>query len=210
MLFVLVAVLTSRGWCRELPPDAMTINTVAIRGVERVVQIISAYRTLGGLAELERAMRDDGLDEFVFLMPDSTLWLAYGKQIDLYTQSAHRVQTAYAGATPVKMLLVDDENRGTDYRAPVGRGMLILLVMAVLTGLSGGILVGLLARRNVNGLGIGRDPLVDRAFYGLIIGILAALLIYGLSDRKLDFRGLATHVSEKHLYRYMVSPPGRP
>ena len=191
-----------------MSPDTLTINTVGVRGIERIVQLSSDYSTPVGLAQLEQATSHDGLDEIVFLMPDSTLWLAYGKHIDLYTQSANRVQTAYAGAVPVKVLVVDDENRRSDYRSPLGRGMLVCLIMVVLAGLTGGIFVGILARRNLGGLG--RDPLIDRAFYGLIIGILVALLIYGLSDRKLDFRGLVSHTSEKHLYRFMVNPPDAP
>jgi len=200
-----IAVSLARAQDPEMKPNTLTINTVAIQGIDRIVQVKPIYNTPQGLAELDRAVAGDGLDEVVFLMPDTTLWLAYGRHINLYTRTADRVQTAYAALTPVRVLSVDDENRGADFRPPLSRMMLIVLAMIVLVGLGAGAFVGTIARRSLSGLG--RDPLIDRAFYGLILGILAALLVYGLSNRRLDLRGLVTNVSERHLYQYMVSPP---
>lgn len=190
---------------REMNPNSLRINTVRIQGVERIVELNPLYRTPGGLAELEKTFAGDGLDELVFLMPDSTLWIAYGKHINLYSKSAGRVTAAYAGSALVGVLIIDDENSDTQYRPPMGRRMFALLVLIVAAGLAGGVFFGLIARRNLTGLG--RDPLIDRALYGLILGVLAMLLVYGLSNRTLDFRRMVSGISEQHLHRYMLNAP---
>lgn len=189
----------------EPGPDTFMVNGVEIRGIERVVQVKPQYRTAGGLAELRNAFEGDTQDEIVFMLPDSTLWLAYGRHINLYTRTVDRIETASYGGVPVHVLILDDEVWESDSRVVLGRGMALLLVAIVLLGLTGGIILGYIVRRNLGSFSHG--PLVDRAIYGLIIGIVVALLVYGLSNRKLDLRGLFKGLSSEEFAPYTVTPP---
>lgn len=182
----------------------LSINGVEIRGIERIEEVKPQYCTPQGIAEMEKSFRGDGLDEVLFAASDSTLWIAFGKYVHLYTDNADRVQSAFLDDRPIRVIAVNDENREIDARPTLGAGMVAILFVIVLAGLGGGIAVGLVGRRNLAGLG--RDPLMDRAFYGLILGVMAALVFYGMSNRKLDFRRLFTTSSTSHLDDYLVSP----
>jgi len=185
-----------------LPP--LRINDVAITGIEHVVELKPGVAQPAGLAVFERAASEDGLDEVMFVGPDSGVWLAYGSQIILYTRSADRVEFAAYGGKPVRVLYIDDENTKLDLRPRMSRGVAAGLGGIILLGVFIGLITGLLARRGPSGLR--RDPLPGRLFYGLVVGVVLALLIYGMSEQRFDVNSLLSGMSDRHLEKFLRYP----
>ena len=188
------------------PPPSLQINGAQIRGIEQVRALKPRYHSGEHLDEVHAACQKDGLDEIVFLKADSTAYLAYGRHVHLYARVVDRVTSARVAGQPVRIIMIDDENRGLDVRPMVGprtaAGLLFVVILGVLAGLAS----GLFARRSLAALG--RDPMLEHVFYGLVLGLSVALLIYGLSGKRFELGMIFQSAADAHLAPFLdvVSP----
>ena len=186
----------------------LTMNGVAIRGVRETFEANFGPEDTLQRAALREAVKRDGFDSVLLQHEDSVLSVVYGYDLLFYADSTSRIRTAMSYGRRVTVLDVDDENHEFDARRPMGVVMLTaLFVIVVAGGVVGGI-SGSVARRGIASLG--RDPLLEHIGYGLVIGLLLALLAFGLSERKIDLDGLLATYGTEHFDPFMKHPPVRP
>lgn len=183
----------------------LEINGVLIRGGEYTVELNPAAASGQLFQTYVSRVAKDGFDQVMFRDGDGRLWLHYGRHLLLYAGSADRVNQASFNGEPVTVIHINDENQETDLRQPLGRRIAALLIFIVLVGFGIGILSGVVARRNFSILG--KNPLWDHALYGLVIGVVAALLVYGLLERRFDPDKITATYTHDHLKPFMLNPP---
>ena len=182
----------------------LDINGVSIGGITAVIQLKPEFGSGELLQNLITEIQRDNLDEIVFLGSDGTLWMAYGDHIRLYAESSDRVREARYGDIPVTVLAIDKESATGDLRPAVSRTFMGILIGIVLVGglIGGGFGLSIYLRVPDSTIG----PLLERVAYGIVMGGLVSLLVYGLSDHRFDMDALLTSASHSHLERFTVEP----
>ena len=183
----------------------LEINGVPIRGGEYTVELNPSVASGQLFQTYVSRVGKDGFDQVMFRDEEGRLWLHYGRHLLLYASSANRVNQASFKGDPVTIIHIDDENEEIDIRQPLGRRIAAILIFIVFVGLGLGILSGLVARRNF--IILGKNPLWDHALYGLVVGVIVALLVYGLIDRRFDPDKLSATYTHDHLKPFMLNPP---
>ncbi len=187
------------------PRHALSINAARISGIDRIVRLKDRYKGGAHLDEIIAECGKDGLDELVFLTADSSAWIVYGRDVRLYTKTVDRVRFAQIRSEPITLAMIDDESEGYDARPPLSPAMALLLSAIVVIGVIVGALSGLAARRSLAAMG-SRDPMWDNLFYGLVLGFAGALLLFGLSGRRLEIGTIFPSTPEAHLFQFMHAP----
>jgi len=183
----------------------LEINGVPIRGGEYTIELTPSAASGQLFQTYVSRVAKDGFDQVMFRDQEGRLWLHYGRHLLLYASSADRVNQASFKGDPVTVIHIDDENQEIDIRQPLGRRIAAILVFIVLVGIGLGVLSGLVARRNF--IILGKNPLWDHTLYGLVVGVIVALLVYGLIDRRFDPDKLTATYTHDHLKPFTLNPP---
>jgi hypothetical protein len=184
--------------------DEVVVNNVVVTGIDDVLQLKPEYGHGILFDELVRSIECDGYDQILLQKPDGALWLVYGRNLLLYAQEASRVHSASVSGTPVQVLYVDKESGLVSAREPMGRWLVISLILIVIAGFFVGVVSGFVARRNLALLG--RNPMYEHMLYGLAVGFAIALLVYGLSDKRFEVDVLLKGYNTEHMRRYSIQP----
>jgi hypothetical protein len=186
--------------------ETLMVNGAVVRGTDEIFRADMVFKSGYRFDRFVRFTARDGIDQVMFRIPaDSTLWVAYGRHMLLYADTTSRVVSASYNGVPAEIIYIDDENNALDSRPPISMGLVILLLAVVFGGLIFGVISGSVARRNLAVLG--RNPMLDHSFYGFIVGLLFALLIFGLSERRFDIEGLFATYTEDHLDQFRFDRP---
>jgi hypothetical protein len=184
----------------------LMVNGAIVRGADEIFRADTVFKNGYRFDRFVRFTARDGIDQVMFRVPsDSTLWVAYGRHMLLYADTTSRVESASYNGVPAEIIYIDDENDALDSRPPISMGLMVLLLAVVFGGLIFGVISGTIARRNLAVLG--RNPMLDHSFYGFIVGLLLALLIFGLSERRFDIEGLFATYTEDHLDQFRIDRP---
>jgi hypothetical protein len=199
------AVSAQAGESNTLDSSKVSINTVPIKGIEAIHRLRPELHDPARLAELNSSMEENGLDELVFLLPDSSMWLAFGTHMQLYTRTLDRIRYARYDNVNIVVVGIDNESDNIDLRPVLGRKLALVILGIALGGLIAGVIQGYIIYLRTPLSGFGR--IIERTLYGLVIGILLALMVYGISGYRLDMNVLMYLTPEKIFYEFMVEPP---